>query len=325
MMAKGSMRGAAWLMALVVMIGCMAGSVALAISPEQYRVALKENVEEYSGSKSWRAVAGQLCADEADVRDGDGAFVITDEAGNEYLATSAARLSICGGVSDGEIVSLSVYVTPTDGLTREYEYQAFSLSEIAFESLLGGAAYSDMSAYLFLYDVYPYAMWARDSELGDNARDVTTALGGVNYRIESASSRGDSSVKLYVSALGAAEAADTAAARENLNANYAFESICSLVYELQVCKSSCATLLRQGDSGETPSDLIGDMRSCARDYYALDAGSYAKLRALTDQLNPGFDGMLSALEELEEEVSPERIEALEAAIESMTAALSEMY
>ena len=323
-MAKGSIRSAAWFVALAVLLGCMASGGALAISPEQYRAALEENVEAYSGAKTWRAVAGQLCADEAGVRDGDGSFAITDDQGNDYLATSAARISICGGVRDGEIVSLDVYIAPMGGFTREYEYQAFSLSEIAFESLLGSASYSDMSAYLFLYDVYPYAMWSRDAELKDNTRSITTALGGVKYRIEAASSRSDSSVSLRVDALGASDEDDAAAARENLNANYAFESICSLVYELEVCQKSCSALLRQGSVGEEPDHLMGDMRTCAREYYALGAENYAKLATLTALLNDGFDGMLAAIDALEEGGSGS-VEALEAAVSSMTEALRTMY
>ena len=52
--------------------------------------------------------------------------------------------------------------------------------------------------------------------------------------------------------LGQAGDEDEARALDNLNANYALESISSLVYELDVCKDTCSTLLKQGDSGDAP-------------------------------------------------------------------------
>lgn len=311
---------------VLALIGSMVAGSACAITPAQYRRALERNVENYSATRSWSRVAGQLCADEAAVMDGNGAFAITDDAGNDYLATSVARISIRGDVQGGEIVSLDVYVTPNEGMSAEYEFQAFSLSEIAFESLLeSGAAYSDMSAYLFLYDLYPCAMWARDSAFGDSSRSVTTALGGRNYDIAASSARGDGSVAINVRVLGEASQTDEADALDNLNANYAFESICSLVYELDVCSDSCVTLMRQGDTSDTPMELMGDMRSCARDYYALGAENYAKLSRLTANLTPAFDDMVSAIESLENGVTGEGIDALESAVNAMGDALREMY
>ena len=69
---------------------------------------------------------------------------------------------------------------------------------------------------------------------------------------------------------------------------------------------------------------MGDMRTCAREYYALGAENYAKLATLTALLNDGFDGMLAAIDALEEGGSGS-VEALEAAVSSMTEALRTMY
>lgn len=311
---------------VLTLLGCMVAGSACAITPAQYRRALERNVENYSATRSWSRIVSQLCADEATLMDGDGTFAITDDAGNDYLTTSAARISIRGEVQGGEIVSLAVRVAPNEKMSAEYEFQAFSLSEIAFESLLeGGAAYSDMSAYLFLYDLYPCAMWAGDSAFDDNSRSMTTALGGKRYDISASSARDTGSVTINVRVLGEASQTDEADALDNLNANYAFESICSLVYELDVCGDSCVTLMRQGDTSDAPMELMGDMRSCARDYYALGAESYTKLGKLTSDLTPAFDGMVSAIESLENGVTGEGIDALENSVSAMSAALREMY
>lgn len=316
----------AWVAVLAVALGCIMCASGLAITPEQYQKALEENVDAYSGTRLWRAVAGQLRADEACVMDGDGTFTIVDEQGNAYLTTDSARMSISGEVHEGSIIKLNVQVTPVDSATRQFEYQAFSLSEIAFKSMLSRSAMaSDMSAYLYLYDVYPYAMWANDSVFGDNSRSVTTALGGVLYAINSSSSQDAQRISLSVEVLGQAGDEDEARALDNLNANYALESISSLVYELDVCKDTCSTLLKQGDSGDAPGELMGDMRACAAEYYALGAGGYAKLNDLTNALNPCFEQMLDAISALEGEISPEMLEALDSAIDGMNAALKLMY
>ena len=327
-MKDGQVWGRAGIAIVTALIMCMMGAGAYAISPEQYRSALEENVEAYSDTRNWRKVAGQLCADETGVRDGEGVFTITDDAGNDYLTTGATQLSISGSVRDGEVVSISVRLKPTDGLTREYEYQAFSISEIAFESLLSPrAAYSDMSAYLFLYDVYPYAMWARDSEFGDNSRSLDTALGGTRYSIRSSSQSNGGVLSLDVEIMGEADDEDEAAARTNLNANYALESICSLVYELDVCKNTCLTLVKRGDEGDSDKldSMLGDMRTCAQEYYALGAQDYDKLEELTDRLAPKFDNMLDAIDQLSETPDEDAAEELKDAVTDMCSALKVMY
>lgn len=308
-------------------IACLVCAGAYAISPEQYRSALEENVEAYSDTRDWRRVAGQLCADETDVRDGEGTFVITDDAGNDYLTTGAVRISISGDVRDGHVASISVNIRPTAGLTREYEYQAFSISEIAFESLLSPrAAHTDMSAYLFLYDVYPYAMWARDSEFGDNSCSMDTALGGTRYAIRSASQSDGNVIMLNVEIRGEADDDDETEARANLNANYALESICSLVYELDVCKGTCITLAKQDEcDADTLGSLLDDMRACAQEYYALGAQDYDKLKKLTKQLDPEFDNMLYAIDSLEQTATDDAIDALLGAVKGMCEALKVMY
>ena len=327
-MKDGQVLGRAGMAVVTALIMCLMSVSAYAISPEQYRRALEENVEAYSDTRDWRRVAGQLCADETGVRDGDGVFVITDDNGNDYLTTGAAQLSISGSVRDGEVVGISVKLKPTDGLTREYEYQAFSISEIAFESLLSPrTAYSDMSAYLFLYDVYPYAMWARDSEFGDNSRSLNTALGGVRYSINSSSQSSGSVLTLNVEIMGEADDEDEVEARINLNANYALESICSLVYELDVCKSTCLTLIKRGEEGDADrlDSMLGDMRACAQEYYALGAQDYDKLEELTDKLDPEFDNMLEAIDQLSETPDEDAAAELRDAVTDMCSALKVMY
>ncbi len=327
MMDQGlSSVGRAWAAVLALALGCMVCATGLAITPEQYQAALEENVDAYSGTRLWRNVAGQLRADEACIKDGDGSFTIVDEQGNDYLTTDSARMSISGEVHEGSIVRLSVQVTPVDSATRQFEYQAFSLSEIAFKSLLSHSAMrGDMSAYLYLYDIYPYAMWANDSVFGDNARSVTTALGGVMYAIDSSSSQDAQRISLSVEVLGAAGDEDEARALDNLYANYALESISSLVYELDVCGDTCVALFAQGDGGEALGELLGDMRACAAEYYALGAGGYEKLRALTEALDPCFERMLSAIAALEQGVSAELLAQLNEAVEAMDASLELMY
>lgn len=325
-MINGRRSGRAWAALIAAIIACTICVQACAISPEQYRSALEENVEAYSDTKDWRRVATQLCADETGVRDGDGEFAITDQCGSDSLSTGAAKLNITGRVQNGNVVSISVKLMPVNGLTREYEYQAFSISEIAFESLLNSrAAYSDMSAYLFLYDIYPYAMWARDSEFGDNTRALNTALGGVKYSIMTTSSGSDNSINMSIEIYGDAEEEDEAAARMNLNANYALESICSLVYELDVCKGTCLNILKSGNAAGSLSSLMDDMRSCAQEYFALGAGDYDKLTVLTDNLDTEFDNMLNALNSLESSVTDDAMDALDSSVANMCKALKVMY
>lgn len=319
----------AWAMALMLLLTFALTGSALAVTPEQYMSAFEQNVEAYSGTKSWSRVAGQLRLDEAGLSGDDGEFAIIGETGVESLATDAAQVSISGDVQDGSIVRLHVRITPSGEASHEFEYQAFSLSEIAFESLLSrGVMRSDMCAYLFLYDVYPYAMWASDSVPGNSSRRITTALGDMRYDIASSSSAPDMAIQLTVDVLGSATADDAASARDNLNANYAFETICSLVYELDICVGTCAALLREGDAAGESAELMGDMLSCAQEYYALGADGYAKLAPLTALLTPQFDGMLAAINALEQgagEGHDTHIEAMLSAVDGMCAALRSMY
>jgi hypothetical protein len=124
--------------------------------------------------------------------------------------------------------------------------------------------------------------------------------------------------------LGEAGAGDEAMALDNLYANYAFESRCSLVYELDVCKSTCVTLLGSDDYDGEPGELLGDMRSCAQEYYALGAQNYEKLYSLTQLLSPEFERMLCAIDELEGGVGS-ALDELESAVDAMCAALRTMY
>lgn len=312
--------------ALIIALGCVVCQAGLAKTPQQYRQTLSEVADSYSGARIWRSVVGQLRADEAYVVDGEGEFKIVDELGNASLATDSARMSISGEVRDGSIVKLEVSVTPVDSATREFEYQAFSLSEIAFKSLLSRKAMrGDMSAYLFLYDIYPYAMWANDSVLGDSSRSVTTALGGVVYSITANSSSSARSVDMTIEVLGKAGDAEEMQALDNLNANYALESISSLIYELDVCRDTCAALISGGDLSGALGELMGDMRTCAAEYYALGANSYSKLRALTEALDPCFEQMLDALDALEAGGEVGALDKLSNSIDGMSAALKMMY
>lgn len=322
-MQIGRAMRAVWAAAAALIFAFALAGSALAVTPEQYMNALGQNVEAYSGTRSWSRVAGQLQLDEAGLSGSEGGFAILADGGS--LTTDAAHVSISGDVQDGSIVRLQVNITPSGDKSHEYEYQAFSLSEIAFESLLSkGVMSSDMCAYLFVYDVYPYAMWASDSVLGNNSRQVTTALGDVLYDIAASSSGSDMSIQLTVDVLGSATAADIADARENLHANYAFEAICSLVYELEVCKNTCVAMLRAGDA-DSCGELLGDMRACAQEYYALGADGYDKLAKLTGLLTPQFGSMLTAIDALENGVDEAGITALEDSVDSMMDAFRSMY
>lgn len=320
---NGKKKWPAMVAALVLCIMC---ANAAAITPEQYLRSLDENVEGYSGTRKWRSVAGELRADTSYVSDSDERFNILDEEGNAYLETRAARMSISGDVHAGNIECLYVKVSPVGSTTREFEYQAFSLSEIAFKSLISRAAMrSDMSAYLFLYDIYPYALWADDSLFGDSKRSVKTALDGMNYNINASASADDNSISLAIRVSDEATQAEANAALENLYANYALESICSLVYELKVCKNTCVSLFSQDGMSDDLSELMGDMRACAMEYYALDADTFGKLSRLTEKLTPLFERMLTAIDSLSACMSESAVSELEEAVNGMDDALSIMY
>ena len=94
-----------------------------------------------------------------------------------------------------------------------------------------------------------------------------------------------------------------------------------------MCKSTCLTLVKRGDEGDSDKldSMLGDMRACAQEYYALGAQDYDKLEELTDRLAPEFDNMLDAIDQLSETPDEDAAEELKDAVTDMCSALKVMY
>lgn len=288
---------------------------ACALSPQAYLDVLTDGVNRYSGAIEWQRVAVILSGDGAELSGGDGEFVITDGQGNKYLSTGVAKLCVSGSTANGEVESIKISVYPEGRGGTNYDYQAFSLCEVAFKALIGRGADSDMCAYLFSYDVYPYALWARDSAFETRSRKLTAAIGGYSYSISSSADADDRSVEIEVRLMGGASEAERAAATANLNANYALESISALIYELDACRGSCAV--------DADASLIGDMRACVDEYRNLGANAYSKLSALTGALDKSFDRVGSAIND--DALTQDDIDEIDSAVDDMIKALATMY